>query len=295
MAQNQIDTARIIQFSSAVHVAAQQMKSRLSGIFPIRQMMGKSLAYDGVGSVEVSELTGRFNAVNFTDLAITRRKLPRLRRSLTIPFDSADASQVLINQEAEYAAALVNAMSRAFDRIGIEAAFADVQTGEEFGTTVTFAGEGGLTVNATDGLTYFTLLEIAQNFIDNDVGTDLQEDFVFCISGDEHTQLMKLTELTSGDFSRQMVIDKGEITMAAGFRLVKFAANAPRPILSVASGVRSAPVMCSRGLVYGMPAQFDITVQERTDLVQTSQIQINWILGCLRTEAALIQKVTTVD
>jgi len=44
-----------------------------------------------------------------------------------------------------------------------------------------------------------------------------------------------------------------------------------------------------------MPKQFEITVQERTDLIQTKQVQGNWTLGAVRTEGVLVQKVTTTD
>jgi hypothetical protein len=291
----QIETAQVIQFSDMVHVAAQQMKARLAGIFPVKQMKGKEYAYDGVGSVEAQELNGRFNEVNFSELQITRRKIGRRRFSLTLPIDEDDVSKVLLDQEREYNRACAMAMARVHDRIGIEAALATVYTGEDMDTAVPFASDGGQTVTATAGLTYEKLLEIIQNFIDEDVGNDMIEDFIFCIAGDEHTALMKETELTSGDFVRDFNVEKGSITNAVGMKLVKFAANATNPVLTVSGGVRSCVAMSTRGLCYAMPKQFEIKVQERTDLVQTNQVQVNWTLGAVRTEGVLVQKVTTTD
>ncbi|GAG12954.1 unnamed protein product, partial [marine sediment metagenome] len=63
----QIETAQVIQFSSAVHLAAQQMRARFAPLFQVKQLTGKSYAYDGVGSIEAQELTGRFNRVTFSD------------------------------------------------------------------------------------------------------------------------------------------------------------------------------------------------------------------------------------
>lgn len=291
----QIETAQVIQFSSAVHLAAQQMKARFAPLFEVKQLAGKVYAYDGIGSVEAQELNGRFNRVTFSDLKITRRKIGRRRFSLTLPFDEDDASKVLINQEKEFSQACAMAMARVYDRIGVEAAVASVYTGEEMDTAVTFATDGGQTVTATAGLTYEKLLEIIQNFIDADVGNDMMEDFIFCISGDEHTALMKEIELTSGDYNRQMNAEKGSVQDAVGMKIIKFAANAVSPILNVASGVRSCLAMSTRGLCYAMPKQFEIKVQDRTDLVQTKQVQVNWTLGAVRTEGVLVQKVTTTD
>lgn len=291
----QIETAQVIQFSDSVHVAAQQMKARFAGIFPVKQLRGKSYMYDGVGSIEAQELAGRFNKVSFNELKITRRKIGRRRFSLTLPIDEDDASKVLLDQEREYDKACAMAMARVHDRIGVEAALASVLTGEEGDTTVTFANDGGQSVDAEAGLTYEKLLEVVQNFIDEDVGNDMMEDFLFCISGDEHTALMKETELTSGDFSRQFAVDKGKIKEVVGMRLITFAANATNPVLAVSGGIRSNIALSSRGLCYAMPKQFEIKVQERTDLVQTKQVQVNWTLGCVRTEGVLVQKVTTTD
>lgn len=291
----QIETAQVIQFSSAVHVAAQQMKARFAGMFPVKQLTGKSFAYDGIGSVEAQELNGRFNRVNFSDMQITRRKIGRRRFSLTLPIDADDVSKVLINQETEYAQACSMAMARVYDRIGVEAALATVYTGEEMDTAVSFATDGGQTVTATGGITYEKLLEIIQNFIDADVGNDMVESFVFCMAGDEHTALMKELELTSGDYSRDYNVEGGSIQKAVGMKFVKFAANAVSPILTVSGGVRSCIALSTRGLCYAMPKQFEIVVQDRSDLVQTKQVQVNWTLGAVRTEGVLVQKVTTTD
>jgi hypothetical protein len=291
----QIETAQVIQFSSAVHLAAQQMKARFAPLFPVKQLTGKSFAYDGIGSIEAQELQGRFNRVTFSDLKVVRRKIGRRRFSLTLPFDADDASKVLINQESEYAQACSMAMARVYDRIGVEAALATVYTGEDMDTSVTFTNDGGQTVVATGGLTYEKLLEIIQNFIDKDVGNDMVESFIFCVSGDEVTALMKEVELTSGDYDRDYNIENGSIQRACGLKLIKFAASATQPVLDVTSGVRSCIAMSTRGLCYAMPKQFEITVQERTDLIQTKQVQVNWTLGAVRTEGVLVQKVTTTD
>lgn len=291
----QIETAQVIQFSSAVHLAAQQMKARFAPLFEVKQLTGKQYAYDGIGSIEAQELNGRFNAVAFSDLKVTRRKIGRRRFSLTLPFDEDDASKVLLNQEAEFSRACAMAMARVYDRIGVEAALATVYTGEDMDTAVSFATDGGATVTATAGLTYEKLLEIVQNFINNDVGNDMMEDFIFCVTGDEHTALMSEIELTSGDYNREYNIEKGSIQNVVGLKIVKFAANATNPVLNVASGVRSCIAMSTRGLCYAMPKQFEIKVQERTDLVQTKQVQVNWTLGAVRTEGVLVQKVTTTD
>lgn len=294
MAVEQIDNAAVRQFSAEVHQAAQQTKARLRGKVKIKPISGEEFAYDGLGPVEAAEIIGRHQAVEFSDINHLRRKLSRRRFSLTLPIDAADVRGVLLNPSSEYAAACARAMERVFDRVVIEAMFASVLTGRDFGTTVTFASESS-TVTATAGLTYEKLLEINQNFIDEEVGTDVPESLVMGISGDEHTDLMQELELTSGDYNRQYNVEKGRMQMAAGLELIHFGGAVNNPLLSVASSVRSCFAMSTRAMCVGISKEVSVKVEPRPDLVETTQVQLTFDLGAVRTEGVLIQKVTTTD
>lgn len=294
-----IDANLVTQFSDRLHVEAQQMQARLRPYVMIKPMTGDVYAYDGLGVVEAQELSGRIEPTQFADITHTRRKIARRRFSLTLPIDDMDTSAVLISPQSEYAAACIRAMERVFDRVVTEAMFAAVLTGRDFDTSVTFANDGGSgvgkTVDGTSGFTYEVLLELRRNFIDADVGNDMPEKFVMGITGDEHTDLMSESELTSGDFSRQFVVDRGEITVAAGINLVKFAGAASNPILPVASSVRSCFCMSSRAMCVGLSKNMTVKITERNDYVDVSQVQITFILGAVRTEGKLIQKVTATE
>lgn len=295
MPNQSIDNALIIQFSDLIHVRAQQIRARTRPFVQIKQMTGDIYAYDGLGIIEAQEIFGRIQKTEFSDIEHNRRKIARRRFTVTLPIDDMDVRGVLLNPEGEYAAACVRAMERVFDRVVVESMFADVSTGRDMDTTVTFANDGGLTVDATSGLTYDILLEIKQNFIDADVGNDIPEQIVMGVTGDEHTSLMKETELTSGDFSRQFVVDQGEIVKAAGISIIKFAANANNPILNVTAGVRDCFAMSTRGICVGLSKEMSIKIQDRPDYVDVKQVQIVFILGAVRTEGVLVQKVQTTD
>jgi len=296
MPQQQIDNNLIIQFADMLHVRAQQIRARFRPFVRIKQMTGDIFAYDGLGSIEAQEVQGRVQPTVFNEIDHNRRKIKRRRFVVTLPIDDSDVRALLIDPESEYAEACIRAMERVFDRVGSDAAFADVETGRDFATTVTASADGVVTVDATAGLTYVKLLEIKQNWIDEDVGTDLNETFVLAISGDEHTDLMQETELTSGDFTRAFVVEQGEIVKAVGINLVVFAANAPDPILNVTGGgVRENIAFAGRGLCYGISKDMTIKIQDRPDFIDTKQVQITGILGAVRTEGVLVQQVNTTD
>ena len=293
MLGDSIDKNLITQFSDMLHVKSQQIRSRLRAHVQVKPMVGDRFAYDGIGTVEAREVVGRIVRTEFDDIERNRRKIARRRFVVTLPIDASDVRGLLTDPQGPLAEASIRAMERVFDRVGVEAAFADVKTGREFETTVTFAGDGGNTVTATAGLTYEKLLEILKNWTNNEVGTDNPESKLLLLSGDETDQLMKETELTNGDFSRQFVVDAGEIVKACGIQFVTYGADVPNPILSVASTTRSNIAMTGRGICYGLSKAMSVAVQDRTDYVELKQVQVIGELGAVRTEGLLVQKVTT--
>ena len=127
----------------------------------------------------------------------------------------------------------------------------------------------------------------------HEVGNQVPEKKLLLITGDEEEALMKETELTSGDYSRKFVVDQGEITSGVGLQFIIFGADVPNPLLSVSGTTRDCLAMTDRGLVYGISKEMGVTVKDRPDLVETSQVQIIGELGAVRTEGVLVQKYQT--
>ncbi len=287
-----VDKALITQFSDMVHNEAQQLTARLRPYAIIKKMDGDNMAYDGLGAVESRELTGRYNKTVFADIEHSRRKIARRRFEVTLPIDAHDVEGMLLDPHGEYAKAVVAAMERRFDRVIMEAAFADVLAGREFGSTVTFDSES-LTVDATGGLTYEKLLEIEENFTNNEVGTEMPVQKLLTISGGEHTALMGESELTSGDFTRQFAIEKGQMVNAAGYNLIKYGASVNNPILPLNAGgtERFLLAAAERAFCVGIGKEIDIQIKDRPDYVDVKQVQAIFTLGAVRTEGKLVQKV----
>jgi len=296
MANQAIDNALITEFSDIVQVKAQQTAARMRPYVRIKKMSGDIWAYDGLGDVEAAEIVGRNQPVTFQAIDHLRRKIARRRFAVTLPIDAADLRGSLL-KNSEYADAVVNAINRKFDRICLDAMFADVLTGRDMGTTVTFASEGLTAVDATAGLTYAKLLEIKQNFIDNEVGNESPVRFVIGLSGKEHTKLMQEVQIISNDYVPEYVANKGVIEKAAGFDIVVFGASVNNPMLAVSGGERQCFALAagpnSFGMVVGMSLDLKLDVSERKDLYETTQVQAIIEMGAVRTEGILAQKVRT--
>jgi len=290
---NEIDAALVTQFSDMVHIRAQQSRSRLRPYFQIRKMTGDVWAYDGLGIVDASEQNARVAPVQFDSIEHNRRKIVRRRFVVTLPLDSSDVRAVLTNPQNDYAGACTRAIERVFDRVGIQAAFATVNTGRDFATAVTATTDGVVTVDATAGLTYEKLIEIKRRFHNAEVGNDMQEQFVFLCTGDEEAAMMQETTLINQLYTQQYVVDRGEITKAVGFNIIKYGGSVNNPLLAVSSGTRNCIAASERGIVYGMSLDLSLKIQERPDLVETTQIQAIIQLGAVRTEGVLVQQVNT--
>jgi len=286
-----IDQALITEFSEMVHHEAQQKTSRLKPYSIMKQMSGDVFAYDGLGSVEAREVQGRNVPATFDDITHNRRKIRRRRFVVNLPVDSSDVRGALLDPDSEYAQSIAAAMMRQYDRVIIDAAFADIYTGRDFENTLTATADGVDDIDATSGLTYEKLLEIKQNFIDDEVGLDMDEMFFLTITGEDHTDIMGEVELTSGDFTRQFAVEKGSITQALGMDLIPFGAGVTNPLFPDVGGERNLIAASSRGFCVGVSKEMSLKVEEREDYIETHQVQAVMEIGAVRTEGKLVKKV----
>lgn len=295
MSNETIEASYITQFSESVHVLAQQESARLGGYVKVGAMKGNEWAYDRLGSVEARELVSRFSTVVPDDIEHTRRKISKSRFAAVLWMDESDARSALNDPTREYAPQCVKAMYRQFDRLLTSKMFDTVYTGRDMTTALTFAAGGGRTVNMTAGVTLAKILEGIQNFIDDEIINERKQKMCWGISGDEHTALLQISQLTSGDYSRQMAVEDGEIVKACGIELVRFGAAAARPVLGVSGGVRTSFLMAEGAMFVGISKDISAKVKDRPDLHETTQVEVLYELGAVRTEEPRIQKVTTTD
>jgi hypothetical protein len=291
-----IDNALVTKFSDMVHIEAQQMTSRLRGRAEYKTFTGDVFAYDSLGSLEARKVEGRNQATNPLDIEHSRRKMITHRYVAPLLIDPKDDLSVLIDPESNYAKQVAKALFRQVDRVLAEAAFADVRVGRDFDTTITAASDGVLTVDATAaGLTYEKLLEIQRNFIDNDVGTDMPENFWLTVTGDEWEDLMAEMELTSSDYVSNKPVPGGTVASAVGMDFIKFAhkAGSPKNILTENAAGTEKELICAtnRGLCLGVQKDLTIRIDERPDLNYSKQVFAEMTIGAVRTEGALVQKV----
>jgi hypothetical protein len=283
-------------FSSRVHHKAGQTKSRMEKYSEKKMIKGDRWFYNSISGIEANESTSRYKKVVFSDIDHQVRQFRRRKFTVHLPVDEEDLERVLTDPKSEYIKQGVAALNRKKDQILREAALADVVIGKESTSTLSFAADGGLTVDMTAGATYDKLLEVNQNYIDAEViNEDDEEQRIFLpINGKTHTQLMKETNLTSGDYVRELVVEGGRMQKAAGIELIKYGAN-PTTHSSILPTNGSNQVESfsgvSESLVLGIGHDIRVKIKDRADLEDTMQISISLTLGALRKSGELIQKV----
>lgn len=296
MANESIADVAITEFVDRFHVNAQQMMAHTMPYVDFKMMDGEDMAYDTFGVIRAQKAETRSPKITFSDTDFGRRKLAKEKYYAAVPIYEEDVNNMLADPKSPIITACLAELNRIKDRIVVTAATADVLTGRNFGTTVTFAGDNGLTVNATAGATYEKLLEGVMNFKQRDVR---YERIGFFMSEQEEERFFQETELTSSDFIDKKPVPGGYMLSALGADFVVFGSSPVNndPILSVSSSVRDCIMIAktaqSSGVCMGISTDINVKVQERSDLLDTDQVLVTMSVGAVRTEGALVQKFQT--
>jgi hypothetical protein len=257
---------------------------------------GENMAYDGTGILEAKTNSSRNPLIDPQNPDFTRRKLTTDRILVELIVDKRDARRMFEDPNSKLAQDCMYAIMRKADKVGITALHAAVFTGKSFATEVSFATDGGQTVDATAGLTYAKLLEIKDNFKEKEVGLDMPEDLLIGCTEQEETKMLNLTQLTSGDFVRDYAVEKGKIVRALGMDVILFGSGTDVPQLPVSAGTRDCFAMSTKGLIYGMSKEFSVTIiEDHPSYVESTYIRVMGDIGAVRTDGQRVQKVQTTS
>lgn len=282
------------KFADSMFEMAAQVAARLRAIVEIEPVDAEDLVLDRIHNVEVQEHIGRHPEIVPVDMRFDRRKLITKRVGVAFFVDEWDRVKVSGELDSKLAKRAGQAFERYFDRMVVAASLATVYTGKNGTTALSAASDDVVTVDCTSsGFTYDKLLEIDEKFQKYDIGTDMPVEKYLLISEQEHTALMKETKLISGDYSRQFVVDNGEIQRALGFKLIKFGSGASLPVLTVASTTRNCIALAAGGVKVGLTKSYKIEKEKVNNRWYTDQILASGNMGAVRMEGRRVIQVNT--
>jgi hypothetical protein len=295
------ETFNITAFDTVVQHEFQQMTSKLYPYVKQTTLNANQMTIDGMGSVEMKEAQARYAPIVFDQVDHTRRGVNRIEYAVDLPIDAKDARAILENQAVEYAKVIVAAAQRQIDRIISGAFFADITlwttnsdgVSVPFATPLTFANDGGETIDAKAGLTYPILVKDKRIFVNNDVDLD-NNTFVFAGTGDEMDALMNEDKFINSFYTKQTVVDNGNITQASGYKTLFFSSGASKPVIGLdSSGFRECATFIAQGITLAVNKEVTITLKDRADLRNVQQVSAILSMGAVRNKAGVVHKIQT--
>ncbi|MBX9937653.1 MAG: hypothetical protein K2Y32_00285 [Candidatus Obscuribacterales bacterium] len=283
----------VTEFGQMVHVLAQEKMSKLMPYVKMTDFSGEDFGYNRFGIVADQEIVQRFQPIQLQDVGYDRRWMAPRYFAVALGIDGKDIDKMGRNPSPELVEACVNALSRRRDKSIYEAGFADVRVGKSAAATtlVTFANDGGQTIDATGGFGLSTLKTIKRNFVDSAVATDVEVNTALTVDGKRIEALMGETALTSFDYNTEKPLVKGSMANAYGMSLIPYASASQDPLLVAASGERNLLALAQEGIVFAKGV-INVRIEKRPDMFNSPiQIVAEMAVAALRTEGARVQKI----
>ncbi len=282
----------------------QQEETRLFGGFAQVTVEGKQLFLDGVAPVDY-RIDNSYNAPSQGVAAnYFRRQLLTDRMIIEVDYDehwfrkttSSNPSSLITNE-------MMKASFRFLDKVGIDASVASVKYGVSGASTLTFANDGGLTLDATGGLTMDLLRKINHRFTGTEVvGPNGLNNVKFVITEDEQYDMGGITQLTSWQFQNVYPANgmgkpnESGFARQLGMQNITFGAQATTgKMLNEAAAVRDCLALANNALVYGQATdgvKFEIIPLSETK-ISTIRLRLTLTAGAVRTNGNNVIKFQT--
>lgn len=295
-----ISEADKISFQAKLHAALGQMKPRLFGSVMSEVMEGAETYIQGVGTLTSRKINETNPTSNPQEANFWRRQCVTERSVVEVIVDNKEARQLITSPTSALVQECIKAAYRDMDKTGVTAAFADVKYGRLGASTITFASDGGRTINATGGITYDLWRDIIEYFHEKEIGLDDQKQILFACTEQEVEQLLKLSQLTSRDFERAFMASfsgpNGTMDSANGIRIIQYGSDPDGmdPILDVNSGTRDCIALTNTGLEYRVGGNLELDVVETKETyIDSTIIRVKFDVGAVRVRGAEITKFQT--
>lgn len=290
-----LESQYTVEFGKEVHVLAQERMAKFLPYVKMQDFRGEDFAYDRFGVLADQEIVERFQPIQLQDASWDRRWMAPRFFAVAVGVDEKDVQKMLRNPGQELATGCVDALMRRKDNLIYNAATANVNVGKSAAATtpLTFANDGGITIDASGGFGFGTLQTIKQNFVDNAVATETEVDVALTVDGKRMANLMAEQELTSFDYATDKPVASGTMGQAYGMKLLPFASGVTTyaPLLTLTSGERTLIALAENGIVFANGI-ISIRIEKRIDMYNSpTQIIAEMVACAMRTEGARVQSV----
>jgi len=305
--ENIISNGLLIEFHNEINTKLQQRIAKLKPYVDIVPISGEYKYLDDMGGVDFEKNNQVYASVRYDQqVEYNRRKLSTDRYlcdrpvDLNINSEQSAKEQYLMKLADEIAAGAM----RQIDRTLIAAIEANAT--DNAGSAITFATDGGITVNATSGFTFDQLMSAKRQLMALGFGIDSDSGLLFLTSEQERIILESETEVSSADYAKGFGVVKdsnGDLTRLKGINILTYASSPQHSaaMMPVSSGVRSNYLMnaksngsASGALVLGIQKDFKFEMIEAKETKHDTLLMKGSIkIGATRQANSGIAKITT--
>ena len=299
-----IDQALTQTWSSMFVSLSQQKESLLTNLPAIKDISFQSYKHNvrRIGPVELEEITGRNPDAQYHDPAIDNRQMTKTSFGYAVMIDKKDVREAMADFRSPVYQEILHAFNRKKDEFLVQMATGNVQVGETGKTTsVSFENDGGITTDATSGLTYNIIKESMRKFINREVviGSLQNSNVSAIISGTEWEDLLEEDKFINNNYTKQSPVDDGSITKIFGMNVVTVAGSETgytknnNPILKETGTTRECLMLAPESILFDADnIQFE-WVENLENKYRSSGLKFSCDMSAMRIEGVKVQKIKT--
>jgi len=285
------------QYSTNVALLLQQKQSKLRMAVTEGSYQGEQASpVDQIGSVEMTEVTTRYEPKTRTDVATDRRWVIPTAYDLQQIIDTFDKLKMISDPKSPYVQTAVAAANRRFDRYIISGLFGTAKTGKTGSTDTAFATSTqtvGVNVGGTaSNLNVAKIKQAIEIALSNEI--DIDEDPLFmAITAKQNTALLNEIQVISSDFKQQEapVVSNGRVMSFLGVNFIH------SQLLGTGtddqSGTsRAIPLWCKSGMHLGIWQDTKYDVREAKELKGNPwEVYLYLMAGATRVEEKKVVRI----
>ena len=283
------------QYATNVELLLQQKDSRLRSLVTSGQYVGEQASpVDQVDSVEMQEVTGRFEAMPRVDADTARRWVQPLDFDLPQQIDSFDKLRLLTDPNSITVQNAVSAAKRKMDDVIIDAFFATAKTGKTGTGTEAFSSAQQVAVNqgasGNTGLTVAKLREARRLLRAAEV--DLDMDPITCVvTSKQEDNLLAEAQVISLDYNDRPVLVDGRLKSFLGMNFVH-----SERLDADSNSYRRVPVFAKSGMHLGIWNDITTDISQRKDIRGLPfQAYIYMTIGATRLELEKVVEIKCAE
>lgn len=279
------------QFATTLALLLQQKGSKLRSLVTSDTYVGEQASpVDQFGSVDMQEVSGRFEPIGRVDAPTDRRWVLPQDFDLNQLIDSFDKLRLLTDPESIYVQNAVYAAGRKFDDLIIESLFGAAKTGKSGATSTAFLPANQIAVNfgasSNTGLTVAKLREARKKLKANEV--DMDSDMLTAIiTAEQEDNLLAEAQVISLDYNEKPVLKEGKLDSFLGINFV----HCERLGID-GSSYRRVPVFAKSGMHMGIWNDVTTDISQRKDLKgHPFQAYVYMTAGATRLEEKKVMEI----